>query len=157
MSRFFFTRPSYDERQAHSTALSSGMTRALHRGKHLLVDCRAVPRDVCLNDALVLEAMANAARRAGATVLSQVRYQFGPDSPPGFTAAVLLDESHCTAHSYADLGLIALDIFTCGDTSPHDVLRCIRESVNLGHVTVREFGRFEMTDEESSAIVPVLD
>ncbi|MDA1013998.1 MAG: S-adenosylmethionine decarboxylase [Planctomycetota bacterium] len=120
---------------------------ALHKGTHLLVDCREVPRDVCLNDGLVLEAMAEGARKAGATVLSQVRYHFGHNSPPGFTAAILLDESHCSAHSYADLGLIALDIFTCGETSPHDVLRCIRERVDLGKVAVREVGRFEVDDE----------
>ena len=47
-------------------------------------------------------------------VISQVRYQFGHNSPPGFTAVVVLDESHCSCHTYADLGLIALDVFTCG-------------------------------------------
>lgn len=111
-------------------------------GTHLLIDCRNVSRDVCLNDGLILNAMATAASRAGAVVLSQVRYHFGHNSPPGFTAAILLDESHCTAHSYADDGLIALDVFTCGSTSPHDVLRYIREMVDLGDVTIREVGRF---------------
>jgi S-adenosylmethionine decarboxylase len=92
--------------------------------------------------------MASAARRAGATVLSQARYRFGHDSPPGFTAAILLDESHCTAHSYADLHLMAIDIFTCGNTNPHDVLRYVREQVNLGVVTTREVGRFEHPEQQ---------
>ena len=113
------------------------------RGTHLLIDCRGVGRDVCLNDGLVLDAMAAGARAAGANVLSQVRYHFGHDSPPGFTAAIVLDESHCTAHSYAEHGLIAMDIFTCGSTSPHEVLRLIRERVDLGEVTVREMARFD--------------
>ena len=113
------------------------------RGTHLLIDCRGVDRDVCLNDGLVLDAMASGARQAGANVLSQVRYRFGHDSPPGFTAAIVLDESHCTAHSYAEHGLIAMDIFTCGSTSPYEVLRLIRERVDLGEVTVREESRFE--------------
>jgi len=86
--------------------------------------------------------MARAAERAGATVVSQVRYQFGHNSPPGFAAAILLDESHCSAHSYADLGLIAMDVFTCGSTNPRTVLRYIQEELNLGNVTVREFKRF---------------
>ena len=111
-------------------------------GTHLLVDCRNVSRDVCLNDGLLLDAMAHAAQRAGATVLSQVRYHFGHDSPPGFTAAVLLDESHCTAHSYADDGLIALDVFTCGATDPYEVLAYIRKQVDLGEVTTRQVSRF---------------
>jgi S-adenosylmethionine decarboxylase len=120
----------------------------LHKGRHLLIDCRSVPRDVCLNDQLVLEAMARGATRAGATVISQVRYHFGHNSPPGFTAMVLLDESHCSAHCYADLGLIAFDIFTCGSTDPNDVLRYIREEVDLGEVTVVQMPRFSVPQTE---------
>lgn len=86
--------------------------------------------------------MAQGAEEAGANVISQVRYKFGADSPPGFTAAIVLDESHCTAHSYADLGLIAMDVFTCGSTDPHDVLEHIRRHVDLGDVTITEMPRF---------------
>ena len=90
----------------------------------------------------MLDALAGAARRAGATVISQTRYRFGHDSPAGFTAVVLLDESHCSAHSYASEGLIAIDIFTCGSTSPHNVLAHLRDTIDLGEVMVREFPRF---------------
>jgi S-adenosylmethionine decarboxylase len=86
--------------------------------------------------------MARGATRAGATVISQVRYHFGHNSAPGFTAMCLLDESHCSAHCYADLGLIALDVFTCGETDPNDVLRYIREEVDLGDVSILEMPRF---------------
>jgi S-adenosylmethionine decarboxylase len=88
--------------------------------------------------------MARAAEKAGANVISQVRYQFGHNSPPGFTAFVLLDESHCSAHSYADLGLIAMDIFTCGETNPMQLLEFILEELNLGDVAIREFDRFKL-------------
>jgi S-adenosylmethionine decarboxylase len=110
------------------------------------MDCRNVAREVCLNDRLVLNVMARSAERAGATVVSQVRYKFGSDSPPGFTAVVLLDESHCSAHTYADLGLIAMDVFTCGNTNPRDVLRYIQEELDLGDVTITEVGRFSMPE-----------
>ena len=119
----------------------------MYRGKHLLIDCRNVSRDVCLDDKAVLKAMASSAERAGATVISQVRYHFEHNSAPGFTAMVLLDESHCSAHSYADLGLIALDVFTCGDTNPHDVLKYMQEELDLGDVSIREFGRFDVSQE----------
>ncbi len=114
----------------------------MHRGKHLLIDCHNVSREVCLDDKLVLRAMARGAERAGATVISQVRYHFGHNSPPGFTAVVLLDESHCSAHTYADDGLIAMDVFTCGSTDPLKVLECIREEVDLGDVFIRTMPRF---------------
>ena len=42
----------------------------------------------------------------------------GSTSPPGFAAVVLIDDSHITAHCYADRGLLAVDCFTCGDTDP---------------------------------------
>jgi len=117
-----------------------------------------VAREVCLNDKLVLNAMARAAERAGATVVSQVRYKFGQDSPPGFAAVVMLYESHCSAHSYADLGLIAMDMFTCGTTDPRDVLFFLREEVDLGDIEVREFGRFAVNqDAEEGAMLPSLD
>jgi S-adenosylmethionine decarboxylase len=116
----------------------------LHKGKHLLIDCSKVPYEVCANDKAFLAAMVRSAERAGANVISQVRYRFGHDSPPGFTAMVLLDESHCSAHSYADLGLIAMDVFTCGDTDPRDVFEAIRQELDLGDVSIRECKRFGM-------------
>jgi len=115
----------------------------LHKGKHLLIDCRNVARELCLDDKRFLDVMARAAERAGATVISQVRYKFGLDSPPGFAAVVVLDESHCSAHTYADLGLVALDIFTCGNTEPREVLEYLRAEMDLGNVAVRELRRFE--------------
>lgn len=124
----------------------------MYRGKHLLIDCRNVSREVCLDDKAVLKAMANSAERAGATVISQVRYHFEHNSAPGFTAMVLLDESHCSAHSYADLGLIAMDIFTCGDTDPHTVLEYMQEELDLGDVSIRECGRFGLTEEAEEMI-----
>lgn len=119
----------------------------MQKGHHLLVDCHNVARELCLNDKLVMETMARAAEKAGACVVSQIRYKFGQDSPPGFTAVVMLDESHVSAHTYADLGLIALDVFTCGSTDPRDVLKYIQEELNLGDVHVRNVPRFVVGQE----------
>lgn len=112
------------------------------KGRHLIVDCTAVDRQTLLNDKLFLETMAEAATRAGSTVISQIRYKFGSDSAPGFTAIVMLDESHVSAHAYSDLGLLAMDVFTCGNTDPEQVLAYIRERIDLGTVTVRGIPRF---------------
>ena len=120
----------------------------MDKGRHLLIECRNVDRNVCLDDGRMLDVMARAAKRTGATVISQVRYQFGHASPPGFAAFVLLDESHCSAHSYADLGQIALDIFTCGSTDPRDILARIREEIDLGEVTTTLINRFGSPKKE---------
>lgn len=39
----------------------------------------------------------------------------GDNSPPGFANVRVLDESHISAHSYSDQGILAIDIFTCGN------------------------------------------
>ena len=96
-----------------------------------------------MNDKLLLETMADAARSAGATVISQIRYRFGDGSPDGCTAIVMLDESHCSVHTYADLGLIAMDIFTCGDTDPRRIWNGVQRSLKLEHASIREYSRFE--------------
>ena len=133
-------------------AYASGRVYELEKGKHLLVDCRNVSRDVCLDDGAMLAAMARGATRAGANVISQVRYQFGHNSPPGFTAVVVLDESHCSCHTYADLGLVALDVFTCGRTNPRDVLAYIREEIELGDVSIRQVPRFILEPQTEGAL-----
>lgn len=122
----------------------------MHKGHHLLIDCRQVSRELCLNDELLLETMVEAARSAGATVISQIRYRFGEGSPDGCTAIVMLDESHCSAHTYADLGLVAMDIFTCGGTDPKQIWGNIQKSLNLVHASIREYPRFQ-TDPISQA------
>ncbi|MGH7128681.1 MAG: S-adenosylmethionine decarboxylase, partial [Planctomycetaceae bacterium] len=63
-------------------------------------------------------------------------------------ALVLLDESHCSVHCYADLGLMALDIFTCGSTDPRQVFEYIRQDIDLGDVTVTETSRFHLVPDQ---------
>lgn len=111
-------------------------------GKHLIIDCRNVPKEICSDDKNFLDIMEKAAIGAGATVISKIRYRFGYNSPPGFTCVVMLDESHISAHSYSDLGTMAIDIFTCGNTDPEDVLNIIMKEVYLGDTTIKKIDRF---------------
>lgn len=122
------------------------------QGRHLLIDCHGVSPSVCHDDALVLDVMARAARRAGSTVISQVRYHFGHNSPPGFAAIVMLDESHCSAHCYSETRQIAMDVFTCGSTDPKKVLEYMRQELDLGTVTVQEVSRFISEPETDFAL-----
>lgn len=114
----------------------------MNKGNHLIIDCTDVPREICNNDKLVLRTMADAAERAGANVISQVRYRFGLDSPPGFASVVLLDESHISAHCYSEDRIIAFDVFTCGSTNPELVWKYICEKLDLGDCSVMKIQRF---------------
>ena len=44
-----------------------------------------------------------------------------PDTEEGFTSCLLLDASHFTSHAYTKRGLLAFDIFTCGNTNTHNI------------------------------------
>jgi len=102
----------------------------LAKGHHVLVDCYDVRSSVCKDDQRVQEALVNAAKNCGANVLGTMRYHFGHNSPAGFAIVVMLDESHCSAHAYADEGLIAFDFFTCGDTDPELVWEFVRRELD---------------------------
>lgn len=109
----------------------------------------------------MLQAMATGADRAGANVINQVRYKFGADSPPGFAAVIVLDESHCSVHTYADEGKMAMDIFTCGSTDPQHILDHIQSLIDLGTIAVQRIGRFDacgtrtVVDADASTPDPV--
>ncbi|ABZ82834.1 s-adenosylmethionine decarboxylase proenzyme (adometdc)(samdc) [Heliomicrobium modesticaldum Ice1] len=87
-------------------------------GRHVTVDTWGVDFEK-LNDARFLEEqMIEAARAAGATVLSSQKQQF---EPQGATVLVLLSESHISIHTYPEKGFAALDCYTCGETVDPEV------------------------------------
>lgn len=59
------------------------------------------------------------------------------DTEEGFTSVVLLDESHITCHSYTKQGLLALDVFTCGNTNPEIVANYIKEKIQEKYKDVK--------------------
>jgi S-adenosylmethionine decarboxylase len=114
------------------------------RASTFCIDCQEVAGGLCLNDKLVLNVMARATQRSGATLISKIRYKFESEFPPGFAAVAMLDESHCSANTYSDLGLIALDVFTCRETDPYEVVRYVMEERHLGDLTVTEVPRLRL-------------
>ena len=56
----------------------------------------------------------------------------GDESPPGFAAIVLIDESHVTAHCYSEKGWLAIDAFTCGSHDPNNLADAIHAKLTLG-------------------------
>lgn len=113
------------------------------KGKHLIVDCTKVPMETCLNDKMLMEVLAEAAWAANANIISTSRYRFGHNSPPGCTVFIMLDESHISAHTYAQEGKVALDVFTCGArVKGEDILKMIVNKLKLEHYRVKALERF---------------
>ena len=78
----------------------------------------------------MLSLMRDCVRESGIReVHSHVEVFDGSESPSGFAAVVLIDESHVTAHCYSDEGLLAIDVFTCGTHDPEQVVELIHEGL----------------------------
>ena len=93
------------------------MTDAESAGSHVLLDYVDYHRGEGGDGGWVLATLRDCVRESGVReVHSHVEIFDGKESPPGFAAAVLIDESHVTAHCYSERGLLAIDVFTCGDS-----------------------------------------
>ena len=95
------------------------MTDADSAGSHVLLDYVDYQRGEGGDGEWVLAVLRECVRDSGIReVHSHVEIFDGTESPPGFAAAVLIDESHVTAHCYSERGLLAVDVFTCGESDP---------------------------------------
>ena len=93
------------------------MTDAESAGSHVLLDYVDYHRGEGGDGEWVLATLRDCVRESGIReVHSHVEIFDGKESPLGFAAAVLIDESHVTAHCYSERGLLAIDVFTCGDS-----------------------------------------
>jgi S-adenosylmethionine decarboxylase len=109
---------------------------------HVILGCSGVPRDLCLDDRMLLETIVGAARSSRATIINTSRYRFGHDSPPGCTVFVMLDESHVSVHTYADEGRMAIDVFTCGSTDARTIAEQLKTDLGLKNCQEQSLERF---------------
>lgn len=91
-------------------------------GRHLLVSYHGCPAAKLSDRAGLLQAMRQAARASGATVLSSVDHAFASG---GLTAVLLLAESHASIHTYPEHGACFVDLFTCGQACQAEVFDAV--------------------------------
>lgn len=115
------------------------MTVHATAGRHLLADFRGVQAGR-LSDPQALERqLVDAARAAGAQVLSAHFHHFGEGA--GVTGVVMLSESHISIHSWPEHRYAALDIFMCGAARPELALERLRELLAPESVNVTTVAR----------------
>ena len=96
-------------------------------GSHIMLDCTGA---VGIDGDWMLSLMKKAVDASGARrVHSHIEKFDGTLSPPGFASVVLLDESHVSAHCYSDIGLLAIDAFSCGNTDPAIIIEAIESEI----------------------------
>lgn len=106
------------------------MNESAALGVHILLDYTGFLPTVEKDGAWMLDILRQSVRDAGVReVHSHVEEFDGEVSPLGFAAVVLIDESHVSAHCYSERGLLAIDVFTCGDHDPEVVADSIHASL----------------------------
>lgn len=75
---------------------------------------------------------------AGATLLHFHLHRF---SPEGVSGVAVLAESHISIHTWPEVGYAALDIFMCGEATPHAAIEVLRDGFSAGRVELNDLKR----------------
>lgn len=79
-------------------------------GKHLIIELYECEADRLNSTEFVCKTLSSAVRLSGGTEISTSSKGF---TPQGVTAVMLLEESHCSIHTWPEYGYAAIDYFTC--------------------------------------------
>lgn len=114
---------SYDDRVAKEKNI----------GTHAIADLGNINPKWLLNKQDLLTLLEEALDRFNFTRIQSMSYQF-PGEGSGFTAIVLLSESHASIHTYPEYQYLALDIFSCGNQDPELVLNYLIEKLEATEI-----------------------
>jgi len=110
-------------------------------GRHLLAELRGCDPSRLSDLACVRDAMLEAARVSGATLVTHTFHHF---APLGISGVVIVSESHLAIHTWPEHRFAALDYFTCGDSIDQaKAVEAIRGSLGAEAVSIREILRGE--------------
>ncbi len=116
-------------------------------GRHLVVEYSECDKSK-LNDLHFLEeAMTEAVRRSGATIVRSVFHEYNPQ---GVSGVVVIAESHISIHTWPEYGYAAVDFFTCGQSvDPHKAYEYMKEALGARSIGLKELSRGipSVTDE----------
>ncbi len=87
-------------------------------GIHILADMYGIEPELLERKESLMEIIERSIRVGNLTKISSDYYQF---EPMGASGIVLLAESHISFHTWPEYGMIALDLFTCGDPEKADI------------------------------------
>ena len=140
--------PAGAQHQASDSTLSDTV------GKHCILELYACNQDRLNDEAFLRDAITEAAKRAGATLLHLVTHHF---EPQGVTGLALLAESHISIHTWPESGYAAVDVFTCGDhTMPEKACQVLIEELEAGDHKLTSFRRETPSAIAATDRVPAL-
>jgi S-adenosylmethionine decarboxylase proenzyme len=79
-------------------------------GRHALIDLSGCNPDTLTDYAYIRKTLTQAARLAKVTVVGMVDRHF---KPQGYTAILVLEESHLSIHTWPEYNYVSLDLYSC--------------------------------------------
>lgn len=96
------------------------------------------------------EAMAQAARESGATIVESVFHHF---NPYGVSGVVVIAESHLAIHTWPEYGYAAVDLFTCGEeVDPYKGFEYLKQELGATNLSISEMKRGMLADPSGRAL-----
>ena len=111
------------------------------KGRHITLDYSGYSGD---GKWMLTVLRAAVSRSSAREVHAHVEEFDGIKSPNGFAAVVLIDESHVSAHCYADEGILAVDCFTCGKIDPNVIVDDVHKQLSEAVPTINLIQRTEL-------------
>jgi S-adenosylmethionine decarboxylase len=97
-------------------------------GLHMILDMYQVEK---LDQLEWIETgLINAAKIAKANILHSHMHHFGHEQ--GVSGVIVLSESHISVHSWPEKKYMAIDVFMCGNTSPHKAIEYLVDYFDAG-------------------------
>ncbi len=109
------------------------------RGEHYIVEASGCDPEIIGNVKLMQEILVNAAREANAEIWAVSFNRFPPN---GVSGVIVISESHLSVHTWPEFGYVAMDIYTCGEsTEPEKAVKYAVEKFKAKHVHITEITR----------------
>jgi S-adenosylmethionine decarboxylase len=122
------------------------------KGRHAIIE--AYGSLSLLESEPLMNLMVKAALAAGSTVLEKNIHSFGKGC--GYTATVVLKESHLSVHQWPEINYAAFDIFMCGDVDIHKAIDVLVEAKGEGELFIKLLQRGEAYAQAKNKTVPSL-
>ncbi|MGA0212273.1 MAG: adenosylmethionine decarboxylase [Flavobacteriaceae bacterium] len=112
----------------------------ISNGHHIILDLYGCDQQLLNNYDQLYTMMKNALELANATVLKVSGEKF---EPQGVTIFALLAESHCSIHTWPEIGYCAVDFYTCGTkTKSQAAVNYLTTALNAHKATQKDFTRY---------------
>ena len=119
-------------------------------GRHLLIEYYECDELLLADKERVRGILLEAARRARATIVTDVFHEF---SPHGVSGVVVIAESHLAIHTWPEYGYAAVDVFTCNERLDRGVIQeFLREEFRAQNVSSMEVQRGIVTQPVRSSV-----